>query len=94
MHSDTINSHGQLLPSYVKKTNFFRSLLWLSLKGFLQSFQVGLHKILSLLESEDVHVHMHPVVLANLDLAAEEANQEKVVEARGLGSLLKSVAKF
>ncbi|CAN5961696.1 unnamed protein product [Sphagnum jensenii] len=22
---------------------------------------VGLHKILSLLESEDVHVHMHPV---------------------------------
>ncbi|KAH9537948.1 hypothetical protein CY35_16G079300 [Sphagnum magellanicum] len=32
---------------------------------------------------------MHPVeVLANLDLVAEEANQEKVVEARGLGSLL------
>ncbi len=33
---------------------------------------MGLHKILSLLESEDVHVHMHPVkVLANLDLVAE-----------------------
>lgn len=50
---------------------------------------VGLHKILSLLESEDVDARMHPVkVLANLDLVAEEANQEKVVEARGLGSLL------
>jgi len=57
--------------------------------------KLGLHKILSLLESEDVHVHLHPVkVLTNLDLVAEEANQEKVVEARSLGSLLKSVAKF
>jgi hypothetical protein len=33
---------------------------------------VGLHKILSLLESEDVDARMHPVkVLANLDLVAE-----------------------
>ncbi|KAG9156926.1 hypothetical protein Leryth_015511 [Lithospermum erythrorhizon] len=49
--------------------------------------QVGLHKILSLLESEDTSVRIHAVkVVANL--AAEEANQEKIVEAGGLTSLL------
>ncbi|KAK1306536.1 Armadillo repeat-containing kinesin-like protein 2 [Acorus calamus] len=49
--------------------------------------QVGLHKILSLLESEDADVRIHAVkVVANL--AAEEANQEKIVEAGGLSSLL------
>ncbi|KAJ7569872.1 hypothetical protein O6H91_01G098500 [Diphasiastrum complanatum] len=49
--------------------------------------QVGLHKILSLLQSEDVDVRVHAVkVVANL--AAEEGNQEKIVEAGGLGSLL------
>ncbi|KAJ7513950.1 hypothetical protein O6H91_23G020400 [Diphasiastrum complanatum] len=49
--------------------------------------QVGLQKILSLLESEDVDVRVHAVkVVANL--AAEEVNQEKIVEAGGLGSLL------
>ncbi|KAJ6826329.1 putative armadillo repeat-containing kinesin-like protein 2 [Iris pallida] len=49
--------------------------------------QVGLQKILSLLESEDVDIRVHAVkVVANL--AAEEANQEKIVEAGGLTSLL------
>ncbi|KAJ6845137.1 putative armadillo repeat-containing kinesin-like protein 2 [Iris pallida] len=49
--------------------------------------QVGLQKILSLLESEDVDIRVHAVkVVANL--AAEEANQEKIVEAGGLSSLL------
>lgn len=49
--------------------------------------QVGLQKILSLLDSEDMDVRVHAVkVVANL--AAEEANQEKIVEAGGLGSLL------
>ncbi|KAL9231074.1 hypothetical protein vseg_006340 [Gypsophila vaccaria] len=49
--------------------------------------QVGLHKILSLLEAEDVDVRIHAVkVVANL--AAEETNQEKIVEAGGLTSLL------
>lgn len=49
--------------------------------------QVGLQKILSLLESDDVNVQIHAVkVVANL--AAEEANQEKIVEAGGLASLL------
>lgn len=49
--------------------------------------QVGLQKILSLLESEDVDVRVHAVkVVANL--AAEEANQERIVEAGGLNSLL------
>ncbi|PIA49923.1 hypothetical protein AQUCO_01300568v1 [Aquilegia coerulea] len=49
--------------------------------------QVGLQKILSLLESEDSDVRIHAVkVVANL--AAEEANQEKIVQAGGLTSLL------
>ncbi|XP_042505799.1 kinesin-like protein KIN-UB [Macadamia integrifolia] len=49
--------------------------------------QVGMQKILSLLESEDADVRIHAVkVVANL--AAEEANQEKIVEAGGLTSLL------
>ncbi|KAG1360742.1 kinesin-like protein KIN-UB [Cocos nucifera] len=49
--------------------------------------QVGLQKILSLLESEDADIRVHAVkVVANL--AAEEANQEKIVEAGGLTSLL------
>uniref|UniRef100_A0A5B6YKD6 Kinesin-like protein n=1 Tax=Davidia involucrata TaxID=16924 RepID=A0A5B6YKD6_DAVIN len=49
--------------------------------------QVGLQKILSLLEAEDADVQIHAVkVVANL--AAEEANQERIVEAGGLTSLL------
>ncbi|KAL4188065.1 hypothetical protein AMTRI_Chr09g22010 [Amborella trichopoda] len=49
--------------------------------------QVGLQKILSLLESEDPDVRIHAVkVVANL--AAEEANQERIVDAGGLTSLL------
>ncbi|KAF7137522.1 hypothetical protein RHSIM_Rhsim07G0100200 [Rhododendron simsii] len=48
---------------------------------------VGLHKILTLLEADDADVRIHAVkVVANL--AAEEANQEKIVEAGGLTSLL------
>ncbi|KAB2002797.1 hypothetical protein ES319_D11G089400v1 [Gossypium barbadense] len=49
--------------------------------------QVGVQKILDLLESEDANVRIHAVkVVANL--AAEEANQERIVEAGGLTSLL------
>ncbi|GAB2224197.1 hypothetical protein Droror1_Dr00004948 [Drosera rotundifolia] len=49
--------------------------------------QVGLHRILSMLESQDANVRIHAVkVVANL--AAEEANQEKIVAAGGLSSLL------
>lgn len=49
--------------------------------------QVGLQKILSLLDSEDANVRIHAVkVLANL--AAEESNQKRIVEAGGLISLL------
>ncbi|KAM0009667.1 putative plus-end-directed kinesin ATPase [Helianthus debilis subsp. tardiflorus] len=48
---------------------------------------VGLQKILSLLESEDPNVRLHAVkVVANL--AAEDTNQERIVEAGGLTSLL------
>ncbi|XP_076919702.1 kinesin-like protein KIN-UA isoform X1 [Bidens hawaiensis] len=48
---------------------------------------VGLQKILSLLESEDPNVRLHAVkVVANL--AAEDSNQERIVEAGGLSSLL------
>ncbi|KAL1199080.1 Kinesin-like protein KIN-UA [Cardamine amara subsp. amara] len=49
--------------------------------------QVGLQRILSLLEAEDADVRIHAVkVVANL--AAEEANQQQIVEAGGLTSLL------
>ncbi|KAJ7952426.1 Kinesin-like protein [Quillaja saponaria] len=49
--------------------------------------QVGLHKILSLLEAGDADVQIHALKdVANL--AAEEANQDKIVEAGGLTSLL------
>ncbi|XP_061357813.1 kinesin-like protein KIN-UA isoform X2 [Gastrolobium bilobum] len=49
--------------------------------------QVGLQKILSLLEAEDADVRVHAVkVVANL--AAEETNQGKIVQAGGLTSLL------
>ncbi|KNA12275.1 hypothetical protein SOVF_127470 [Spinacia oleracea] len=49
--------------------------------------QVGLQKILSLLEADDADIRIHAVkVVANL--AAEETNQEKIVEAGGLTSLL------
>jgi kinesin family protein 5 len=55
--------------------------------------QVGLHKILSLLDSEDPNIRMHAVkVVANL--AAEEGNQERIVEAGGLTSLLMLLRSF
>ncbi|XP_059458666.1 kinesin-like protein KIN-UB isoform X1 [Corylus avellana] len=55
--------------------------------------QVGLQKILTLLESEDANVRIHAVkVVANL--AAEEANQKKIVEAGGLSSLLMLLRSF
>ncbi|KAL6322484.1 hypothetical protein AAG906_009783 [Vitis piasezkii] len=57
------------------------------------SEQVGLQKVLSLLESDDANVRIHAVkVVANL--AAEEANQEKIVEAGGLSSLLMLLRRF
>ncbi|TQD86035.1 hypothetical protein C1H46_028421 [Malus baccata] len=55
--------------------------------------QVGLQKILSLLESDDANVRIHAVkVVANL--AAEEANQKRIVEAGGLTSLLMLLRSF
>ncbi|KAF5453362.1 hypothetical protein F2P56_028267 [Juglans regia] len=55
--------------------------------------QVGLQKILALLESEDANVRIHAVkVVANL--AAEEVNQKKIVEAGGLTSLLMLLRSF
>ncbi|XP_015581131.1 kinesin-like protein KIN-UC isoform X5 [Ricinus communis] len=49
--------------------------------------EVGLQKILQLLASEDSDVQIHAVkVIANL--AAEEINQEKIVEEGGLDALL------
>lgn len=50
--------------------------------------QVGLHNLLTLLVSEDGDVQINALkVVANL--AADEANQEKIVEAGGICSLLK-----
>lgn len=49
--------------------------------------EVGLQKILALLTSEDLDVQIHAVkVVANL--AAEDINQEKIVEEGGLDALL------
>lgn len=49
--------------------------------------EVGLQKILSLLTSGDLDVQIHAVkVVANL--AAEDGNQEKIVNEGGLGALL------
>ncbi|KAJ8766097.1 hypothetical protein K2173_020613 [Erythroxylum novogranatense] len=49
--------------------------------------EVGLQKILQLLSSEDSDVQIHAVkVIANL--AAEDSNQEKIVEEGGLDALL------
>ncbi|KAF7844749.1 kinesin-like protein KIN-UB [Senna tora] len=55
--------------------------------------QVGLQKILTLLESEDPSVRIHAVkVVANL--AAEEVNQKRIVEAGGLSSLLTLLRRY
>ncbi|KAF3439967.1 hypothetical protein FNV43_RR18245 [Rhamnella rubrinervis] len=55
--------------------------------------QVGLQKILSLLESDDANVRIHAVkVVANL--AADETNQKKIVETGGLTSLLMLLRSF
>ncbi|KAL5569393.1 hypothetical protein UlMin_025968 [Ulmus minor] len=49
--------------------------------------EVGLQKILQLLTSEDIDIQIHAVkVVANL--AAEDTNQEKIVEEGGLDALL------
>ncbi|KAL2629949.1 hypothetical protein R1flu_014635 [Riccia fluitans] len=82
------SSEGSQSPSVHKPTNHMRDTINGQRATIAKLFeQVGLQKILSLLESEDVDVRVHAVkVVANL--AAEEANQEKIVEAGGLGSLL------
>ncbi|XP_015961465.1 kinesin-like protein KIN-UB [Arachis duranensis] len=55
--------------------------------------QVGLQKILSLLESDDANMRIHAVkVVANL--AAEEANQKRIVESGGLTSLLMLLRRY
>ncbi|KAL1553200.1 kinesin-like protein KIN-UC [Salvia divinorum] len=52
--------------------------------------EVGLQKIVSLLDSEDLDVQTHAVkVVANL--AAEDINQERIVQEGGLDALLKLV---
>ncbi|XP_060184527.1 kinesin-like protein KIN-UC isoform X1 [Lycium barbarum] len=49
--------------------------------------EVGVQKIISLLSSVDLHVQIHAVkVVANL--AAEDSNQEKIVQEGGLDALL------
>ncbi|XP_063943846.1 kinesin-like protein KIN-UB [Daucus carota subsp. sativus] len=79
---------GQVTHSQLRDEYSGEGALMTNLPG-----QVGLQKILSLLESEDPNICMHAVkVVANL--AAEEANQEKIVEAGGLTSLLMLLRNF
>ncbi|KAK6920253.1 Kinesin motor domain [Dillenia turbinata] len=54
---------------------------------------VGLQKILSKLESDDPNTRIHAVKMV-ANLAAEEANQEKIVEAGGLTSLLSLLRSY
>ncbi|KAG6427973.1 hypothetical protein SASPL_112221 [Salvia splendens] len=85
-----ISIEANQVRSYPDGSNSANPLLGLdSLEPLnqMQSTDVGLQKILSLLQSEDANVRIHAVkVVANL--AAEEGNQEKIVEAGGLTSLL------
>ncbi|KAL0317341.1 UNVERIFIED_CONTAM: Kinesin-like protein KIN-UC [Sesamum angustifolium] len=61
--------------------------LWFFVPKFSANFNVGLQKILSLLQSEDLDVQIHAVkVVANL--AAEDINQERIVQEGGLDALL------
>ncbi|KAH1163081.1 hypothetical protein AAZX31_01G132200 [Glycine max] len=55
--------------------------------------QVGLQKILSLLDSDDPLVQIHAVKMV-ANLAAEEVNQKGIVEAGGLSSLLMLLRRY
>ncbi|KAK6918492.1 Armadillo [Dillenia turbinata] len=54
---------------------------------------LGLLKILSMLESDDPNTRIHAVKMV-ANLAAEDANQEKIVEAGGLTSLLSLLRSY
>ncbi|GER34559.1 armadillo repeat kinesin 3 [Striga asiatica] len=78
---------SQLLQISFEADEVSSSITLILCAGIHHAVTVGLHKILSLLESEDADVRIHAVkVVANL--AAEESNQERIVEAGGLTCLL------
>ncbi|KAK1570833.1 hypothetical protein Q3G72_007754 [Acer saccharum] len=89
-NDDHFEDKKPYMKDYIRKgssklgTPMFRCLIY---KFFGFTNAVGLPKILQLLKSEDSDVQVHAVkVVANL--AAEDINQEKIVEEGGLDALL------
>ncbi|XP_075499281.1 kinesin-like protein KIN-UC [Primulina tabacum] len=89
IHENTTKGTSALLnPQVSHKSSLSRETI-ISQRNTISKIceEVGLQKILSLLESNDIDVQIHAVkVVANL--AAEDINQEKIVKEGGLDALL------
>lgn len=91
---DTEDKKLHVKPQMSRESSSFRSAMGLnrSISGQRATIakiceEVGLERILKLLSSEDIEVQMHALkVVANL--AAEDVNQEKIVNEGGLDALL------
>ncbi|XP_021727378.1 kinesin-like protein KIN-UC isoform X1 [Chenopodium quinoa] len=93
-NSEGIEDKKSYAKQHMKESSSFRSAMGLnrSISGQRATIakiceEVGLERILKLLSSEDIEVQMHALkVVANL--AAEDINQEKIVNEGGLDALL------
>ncbi|XP_074309321.1 kinesin-like protein KIN-UC [Silene latifolia] len=93
-NSDDVEDKKPHVKQHMRESSSFRSAMGLSRSFSGQKAtiakiceEVGLEKILKLLSSEDIEVQMHALkVVANL--AAEDINQEKIVNDGGLDALL------
>ncbi|KAK9750241.1 hypothetical protein RND81_02G181700 [Saponaria officinalis] len=93
-NSDDVEDKKPYVKQQMRESSSFRSAMGLnrSISGQRATIakiceEVGLEKILKLLSSEDIEVQMHALkVVANL--AAEDVNQEKIVNDGGLDALL------
>ncbi|KAL2922589.1 Kinesin-like protein KIN-UC [Bienertia sinuspersici] len=92
--SEGVEDQKMSVKQHMRESSSFRSAIGLSrsISGQRATIakiceEVGLEKILKLLSSDDIEVQMHALkVVANL--AAEDANQEKIVNEGGLDALL------
>uniref|UniRef100_A0A803N0J7 Kinesin-like protein n=1 Tax=Chenopodium quinoa TaxID=63459 RepID=A0A803N0J7_CHEQI len=90
-NSEGIEDKKSYAKQHMKESSSFRSAMGLnrSISGQRATIAkiFGLERILKLLSSEDIEVQMHALkVVANL--AAEDINQEKIVNEGGLDALL------
>ncbi|GAY54534.1 hypothetical protein CUMW_157380 [Citrus unshiu] len=87
-HDDDFEDKKPYTKDYISKgSSRFGAPMSLQKSNPSRELSVGLPKILQLLTSEDPDVQIHAVkVVANL--AAEDINQEKIVEEGGLDALL------